>query len=84
MGTTLGWTAPASPMMINNQYGFTITKENISWIAAFMPIGALLSCPVMAILVDKLGRKNLMVMLTIPTIIGWEMILWAESVNILT
>lgn len=82
MGTTLGWTSTAGPMMKNDQYTFHVTIENVSWIAAFMPLGALLSCPVMASLVDKFGRKQLMLMLTIPTLIGWAMIIWAKSVSI--
>lgn len=81
-GTTLGWTAPAGPMMENDQYAFTITQENVAWIGAFMPLGGMLGCPVTAGLVDKLGRKNMMLMLTIPTLFGWAMIIWAESVSI--
>jgi len=81
MGTTLGWTAPAGPMMENSQYEFQITVENVSWIASVMPLGAMLGCPVMAGLVNKLGRKHLMIMLTIPTLFGWAMIIWAKSVN---
>jgi len=82
MGTTLAWTAPAGPMMENGQYGFQITMDNVSWIASVMPLGAMLGCPVIAGLVNKLGRKHLMIMLTIPTLIGWAMIIWAKSVNI--
>lgn len=82
MGTTLGWTAPCGPMLKNDQYPFRITDENISWIAAFMPLGALLSCPIMAGVVDKVGRKTMMLLLTIPTLIGWATIIWAQSVMI--
>jgi len=81
MGTTLGWTAPAGPMMENGQYGFQITVENVSWIASVMPLGAMLGCPVTAGLVDKLGRKNMMLMLSVPALVGWAMIIWAESVS---
>jgi len=83
MGTTLGWTSPAGPMLEeNDQYGFIVTKENVSWIASFMPLGALLSCPVMAAVIDKFGRKQLMIMLTIPILVGWAIIIWAQSVSI--
>lgn len=82
MGTTLGWTSPASPMMENGQYGFSVSEENVSWIASFMALGAILGCPVMACYVDKLGRKNLMIMLCLPTLVGWLIIIWAKSVNI--
>lgn len=79
-GTTLAWTAPAGPMMEKNQYAFAVTNENLAWVGAFMPLGAMLGCPVTAGLVDKLGRKNMMLIMTIPTLIGWAMIIWAESV----
>lgn len=82
-GTTLGWTAPAGPAILkNDQYTFMVTEENLAWIGAFTPLGAMLGCPVTAGLVDKLGRKNMMMMLTIPTLVGWGMIIWAESVSI--
>lgn len=80
-GTTLGWTAPAGPMMENDQYPFKVSPESLAWIGAFMPLGAMLGCPVTAGVVDKLGRKNMMLMLTIPTFVGWGMIVWAESVS---
>ncbi|XP_025417643.1 facilitated trehalose transporter Tret1-like isoform X1 [Sipha flava] len=81
IGTTLGWTSPAGPMMKNKQYNFPVTEENISWIAALMPLGAMIGCPVMAAVVDNLGRKRTMAFLTIPTIIGWVTIIWASSVT---
>jgi len=81
VGSTLGWTAPAGPMMENDQYAFKITNEQLAWIGAFMPLGAMLGCPGTAALVDKLGRKNMMLMLTVPTLIGWAMIIWAETVS---
>lgn len=83
MGTTLGWTAPAGPLLIRspNEYSFPVTSDNVSWIAAFMPLGAILGCLIMAVLGNKLGRKNLMILLTLPIIISWGMIIWAQSVN---
>lgn len=82
MGTTIGWTAPATPLMEKDQYPFHITDENIAWIAAFMPLGALLGCPCMALVGHKIGRKTMMLMLTIPTLVGWTTIIWAQSVRI--
>lgn len=68
-------------MMEAGQYAFKISNDNLAWIGALMPFGAMLGCPVTAGLVDKLGRKNMMLMLVVPTIVGWAMIIWAESVN---
>jgi len=83
MGTTLGWTSPAGPMMENGQYGFPITDEDISWIASCMPLGAILGCLFMGVLVNKLGPKCLMIMLIFPALLGWELIIWASAVNII-
>lgn len=82
MGTTLGWTAPAGPFMTEDQYSFQVTEDNVSWIAAFMPLGALFGCSFMAVLVNKIGRKSLMLVLTIPTLVGWITIICAQSVRI--
>lgn len=82
MGTTLGWTSPAGPMLEeDHQYGFRVTEESVSWIASSMPLGAMLGCPVMACLVNKLGRKYLMMVLTLPAFVGWLTIIWADSVR---
>ncbi|CAH1713038.1 unnamed protein product [Aphis gossypii] len=83
MGTTLGWTSPAGPMMENGQYGFQITDNDVSWIASCMPLGAMLGCPFVGSLVNKLGRKRLMIILTVPALFGWEMIIYANSVAII-
>lgn len=82
MGTTLGWTSPAGPMMQMNQYGFRVSEDNVSWITSLMALGAMLGCPVMAVLMHKFGNIKLMIMLTVPTFMGWVMIIWAKSVNI--
>lgn len=82
MGTTLGWTSPAGPMMENGQYGFHITDNDVSWIASCMPLGAMLGCSFVGGLVNKLGRKRLMIILTVPALFGWEIIIYANSVNI--
>lgn len=81
MGTTLGWTSPAGPMLQDHQYGFRVTEESVSWIASSMPLGAMLGCPVTAGLANKLGRKNLMAALTLPALVGWLTIIQANSVR---
>lgn len=83
MGTTLGWTSPAGPMLENGAYAFRVSSENVSWIAALMPLGALIGCPIMAGFMDKMGRKNLMIILTVPAIFGWALIIWAKSVRVI-
>lgn len=84
-GTMQGWTSPAGPMLVDGrQYPFVVTEENVSWIAALMPLGALVGCLAMALgALDKWGRKSLLVMLTLPTVVGWQLIVKAQSVSVI-
>ncbi|XP_050535988.1 facilitated trehalose transporter Tret1-like isoform X2 [Daktulosphaira vitifoliae] len=79
-GTTLGWTSPTGELLKNGQYPFTVTEDDLSWIGSCMPLGAMFGCLLTGWLVDKLGRKNMMLLLVVPCLIGWAMIIWAESV----
>lgn len=81
-GTALGWTSPAGPMIKQNPSAFGIVPDDLAWIGACMPLGAMFGCPFTAYLVDKLGRKNLMLIMSVPALIGWIMILFADSVSV--
>lgn len=82
VGTTIGWTDYSGTAIKNNQYSFQLTDKNISWINLCIPIGASLGHLVMAVTVDKIGRKTMMLLLTIPAFIGWATIIGAKSVMI--
>lgn len=82
MGLNLGWMSPAGPMIQDGQYDFSANNEQVSWIASLMPLGALFSCPIMGFLVDKLGRKTLILILTLPTLVGWALIICAKTVRV--
>lgn len=81
MGTSFGWMTSAVPIMEDDQYAFRVTSENFSWMLLLMPLGALLSCLIMVFLVDKFGRKTLMILMGVPTMVGWTLIICARSVR---
>lgn len=82
MGSALGWSSPAEPMLKNHTNTFLVTNDDCTWISGLIAVGAFFGCPITASVVDKLGRKNMMIVLTVPTIIGWATIIYANSVNI--
>ncbi|KAG8243821.1 hypothetical protein J6590_038301 [Homalodisca vitripennis] len=81
-GNCLGWTSPTNgPLIKDKEYGFPINDDEFSWISSIMAVGALVSGPMVGWLVDKVGRKNTMLILVFPAVIGWAFMVWAESVS---
>ncbi|KAL1449888.1 hypothetical protein WDU94_002360 [Cyamophila willieti] len=80
MGTILAWTSPAGEKLIAGEYGFSVTESDLSYIGSSMALGAVFGSPVVGNLVDVVGRKNTMLLLAVPTLVGWGLIIWAESI----
>lgn len=78
-GTVLGWSSPANPLLEKGEYGFTISEEELAWIGSIMAIGAIVGSPLVGWMVDFFGRKNTMLILLAPCLVGWACIIWAES-----
>lgn len=78
-GTILGWTSPAGPRLVQEIQYFPITNDEWSWIASIYNVGCSFSCLFIGYLMDKFGRKNTMLGLVVPLIIGWSLLAWAKS-----
>lgn len=81
-GMVLAWTASAGPdgKYLQSLYGFQINPHEFSWIGSLSALGAVaISIPI-GILTDIIGRKYLMLFMVIPFIIGWLVIIFANSV----
>lgn len=81
VGTTLGWTSPTTDALEKGEYGFIISKDEMAWISSFMPLGAIVGSLFVGSLVDRLGRKNLIMLLNIPSTIGWLLMAFSPSVS---
>ncbi|XP_026688588.1 facilitated trehalose transporter Tret1-like [Diaphorina citri] len=81
MGTILGWTSPAGDRLIAGEYPFPVTESDLSFIGSSMALGAVFGSPVVGNLVDTVGRKNTMLLLAVPTLVGWGLIIWSQSVS---
>lgn len=81
-GTCLGWTSPVTKAAVKESYGFSVGDDDLAWIGSFMALGAIVGSILTAYLVDRIGRKNLILLVIIPCVIGWAAIAFAPSVGI--
>lgn len=80
----LGWSSPAENDVVNKDaYGFAVTKEQWSWIGSNATLGGIISCLIIGVIMDRMGRKHTMLALIIPFTIGWSMMIWPTSVAML-
>lgn len=82
-GMVLGWTSPAGEngIQLDKQYGIPISNDQFAWIGSIFNLGAAAICVPIGIISDKIGRKNAMLLLTIPFTIGWLFIIFSSSVE---
>ncbi|XP_069699267.1 facilitated trehalose transporter Tret1-like isoform X2 [Periplaneta americana] len=73
-GLTIGFSAVALPAMQTAHHEPPVSDEQTSWIASLisvsMPVGCILEGP----LLDRLGRRVTLIMVNIPSVLGWLII----------
>ncbi|TDG49640.1 hypothetical protein AWZ03_003878 [Drosophila navojoa] len=81
-GTLLGWTSPAETEIVKDgtAYDFDVSSEQYSWVSSFMTLGAACVCIPIGFLINFIGRKWTMLLLVIPFVLGWALLIWAQSV----
>ncbi|ODM88243.1 Facilitated trehalose transporter Tret1 [Orchesella cincta] len=84
LGTTLGYTSPAVPdlkeRILNGTVEIDMFSEGTeSWIGSVFNLGAIASVIVVGILVDIIGRKMSMILLSVPFVLGWLLIAFAQN-----
>ncbi|KAK9876086.1 hypothetical protein WA026_011194 [Henosepilachna vigintioctopunctata] len=66
-GIHAGWTSPYIPKLLNSEdYPFKISNEAASYIAIFGPIGDVFGAVLSMVLVDRIGRRNSLIILGTP------------------
>lgn len=85
MGTVLSWSSPAIPDIKEDRGSNigTLTSEQESWVGSILPLGALVSGPITGLLIDKIGRKTSMLILSAPFVLGWLLIAFAQNLAML-
>ncbi|CAL8125629.1 unnamed protein product [Orchesella dallaii] len=78
-GTVLAWSATGIPSMIDGNELGEMTNSVSSWIGSIPTLGAVAACPFAGFALDTLGRRKSMLFLTVPFIIGWLFIAFAQN-----
>ncbi|CAK9807811.1 Facilitated trehalose transporter Tret1 [Anthophora quadrimaculata] len=76
LGCCVGWSAPCVELL-KEKYNYTEFLTDI--IAAVLPLGCALGMPVVPFLVDKIGRKWMMLSLAPVFLVGWIFIIAGVS-----
>lgn len=85
LGTLLGWTSPGIPNLDEtanstfNKLG-VLSESDKSWIGSIIALGSMLSGPIAGICIDAIGRKNSMLLLSAPFVLGWLLCAFAQNV----
>lgn len=77
LGCGIGWSAPCVELL-KEEHMYDISA--IALIAAIFPLGAACGLPIVPFLIDKIGRKWLMLSLIPAFILGWVFIIIGVSV----
>ncbi|RWS24063.1 solute carrier family 2: facilitated glucose transporter member 8-like protein [Leptotrombidium deliense] len=83
LGSSVGYTSPAIASMKSRNTGFPLTDDTQSLLGSLMPLGAVLGAVISAFTVEKFGRKGTLMLCSIPCVIGWIMIAYADNIYVL-
>ncbi|KAJ6627324.1 Facilitated trehalose transporter Tret1 [Pseudolycoriella hygida] len=79
-----GWNSPAIPKLrLDDSPIPPITGDQSSWIVALMKVGSISASFCAIWLMNKVGRKTLLLMASVPLIISWILIGVAESIALI-
>ncbi|XP_060528180.1 facilitated trehalose transporter Tret1-like [Cylas formicarius] len=81
-GTVIGWTANINKELEEGALN-DITTASLNWIGSIMPIGAVVVCIPIGILADLIGRKFTILLTTIPFVLGWALIIFSASAEMI-
>ncbi|BFF91638.1 glucose transporter type 3 [Drosophila madeirensis] len=83
-GIAIGWSAPAKALVMHNDaYSFTPSKQEWTWVCALLTLGAATWSIPMGLLMKSQGCKRVMILQLVPIGLGWSMLIFAQSVNML-
>ncbi|KAJ4436597.1 hypothetical protein ANN_16630 [Periplaneta americana] len=73
------WPSPNLPKLEAPDSPIPITRDEGSWIVSLVGVGAMMATMPAGYLVNKVGRKPLLVFLALPFLASWFLIIFARS-----
>ncbi|CAG2059555.1 unnamed protein product [Timema podura] len=81
-GIAIGWPSPTLPLLQSHDTplgGQPMTDEGTSWVGSLICLSALLATPVFSFMADKFSRKLTGYLVGVLIVIGWTLILFAQT-----
>ncbi|KAF2884950.1 hypothetical protein ILUMI_21227 [Ignelater luminosus] len=82
-GMHYGWPSPSLPQLLADDSEIPVTDDEGSWVAVMPLLGAIVGAIISGIILDILGRKNVILISCIPYITAWLMIAFTKSVVVI-
>ncbi|KAI4503921.1 hypothetical protein M0802_001324 [Mischocyttarus mexicanus] len=79
LGIIVGWNSPIVVLLLSPESPIPDIKLDISTLTAFLTVGQMIANPINILLVDKIGRKNTIMLCVFPLIASWGIILMTTS-----
>lgn len=80
LGNVIGW---ASPALEQFKKELDLSDENASWAGSIMTLGAAAVNIVIAVILDRIGRKWTMLIMAIPFVLSWMLLAFAKGIVLL-
>ena len=75
----MSWTSPALPHLTSEKSEFPVTETQGAWIASLVNVGMIFGYIINALIIDKIGRKKTLLVLSIPQITACISIVLARN-----
>lgn len=75
-----GWTSPVLPVLERNDTHIHLSDEDHIWLETIYMIGGIAGLPITIFSVDKLGRKESILLSAVASLISWSLIGFANNV----
>ncbi|XP_044732055.1 facilitated trehalose transporter Tret1-like [Chrysoperla carnea] len=79
-GMHTGWVGPTIIKLSSNHSEIPLSSTEVSWLAAMVPFGGGIGPIFGAILANKIGRKNTILLTAIPEIFTWIAVIFAKDI----
>jgi SP family facilitated glucose transporter-like MFS transporter 8 len=90
LGTLLGWSSPVQPQLQNgtslspdNIWYINLNNDEMSWVGSLVTLGALIGALSAGVLMDRFGRKTVLLAISVPYAVGWVLIIAAVDPSML-
>ncbi|EFN76978.1 facilitated trehalose transporter Tret1 [Harpegnathos saltator] len=83
VGLVQGWNSPAIVALMMPDSPIPIIASDASTLIAVISVGFVISTPLSMYLIEKIGRRKVMLMSALPMIVGWGLITVATNIWIL-